>query len=710
MIDLDEFLPSDQDERDFPILYNPFVKFILPLILGIYAAYKFQLNFATNYLALFLAFLLVILMIKRLSARLKTLFVYLFIFATAIKVYNVNTLTKYNFPQKSTAYLVTLLHDPRYSNKKTKFPAQVEMFLDSSGHWIKPTKNKIYVTLGAGSLKQVLTYGDRILVYGKLKEINNLGNPFEFDYKKFMYHNGIYQKLYSQRFKLIDGKGGSKILRFSHKLRRYLLTVYKKYGLPDKLYGIAGALTLGYRQELDRQTQRSFAHSGAMHILAVSGLHVGVLFALLLFLLKPVFQSRYKILAFLVIVFVLWAFAFLTGLSPSVRRSAFMFSLVALAKVVRRESNIYNTLAASAFFMLLFFPHDLFNVGFWLSYSAVLSIVYFQPMIYKWFFFRYKILDWIWGLFSVSIAAQLGTMPIGLYVFHQFPNYFLLTNLLAIPLATIILYLALLLFVVSPVAFLAKAVMFLFKNSLDLLYEGIKIIEHLPYSYTSGIYLSFSQMLLFYFVIFFITAFLVSKKKINFFLAVYALAFFFILGAYQKFSLTYPHRLIFYNVPRHNLQLKVEPQQITVLADTGLLKAPDNLAYFIEPYIARSGVKLIKYQALTRPKVTTGLDSNFFIFSNSTFYYSTLSKIYDFSVQHKINLEFVVLADNVYTKISDLQQLFDFKTVLFSSSNSYTKIKHWEEQAKKAGVNYIDISHGAVVFYPKAKFFRLWQN
>jgi len=184
-------------------------------------------------------------------------------------------------------------------------------------------------------------------------------------------------------------------------------------------------------------------------------------------------KRHLMIIKSIIIIISLWFFATIAGLTPSVMRSALMFSMFVIGKVLKRSSSVYNIIFASAFILLLINPYEITSVSFQLSYAAVLSIVFFQPYIYKLFVFQRWIPDKIWALSSVSIAAQLGTMPIGLFYFHQFPNYFFLTNILVIPLASIILYLAVILFAVSFIPFLNAAVAFVLKIQLKWLTEGM---------------------------------------------------------------------------------------------------------------------------------------------------------------------------------------------------------------------------------------------
>ena len=214
--------------------------------------------------------------------------------------------------------------------------------------------------------------------------------------------------------------------------------------------------------------------------------------------LKPIF-----------IILFLWFYAFITGLSPSVMRATVMFTFMALAGVIGRKSQTFNTIFLSAFLLILYQPSFLFDVGFQLSYSAVIAIVYFQPKIVGLLVVKNRFLRWAWELTAVSLAAQIGTAPFSLFYFHQFPNYFLLSNFVVIPAASIILYLAIALFVVSWIPYLNIAVAFLLNWVLRIMYMAISGIEHLPHA-LSITWISPTELLLFYLTILTLV-FLVNK-------------------------------------------------------------------------------------------------------------------------------------------------------------------------------------------------------
>lgn len=203
---------------------------------------------------------------------------------------------------------------------------------------------------------------------------------------------------------------------------------------------IINALLLGQRQDISEEIYNSYTSAGAIHILAVSGLHVGIILLMLNFVFKPVEYFKHgKLIKVLILLLLLWSFALVAGLSASVTRAVTMFSVVAIAMHWKRPTNVYNYLVISIFLLLLFKPMFLFDVGFQLSYLAVLAIVAIQPLLYKFWKPKIKFLDFFWKIFTVTVAAQFGILPISLYYFHQFPGLFFVSNLVIIPFLGIIL-------------------------------------------------------------------------------------------------------------------------------------------------------------------------------------------------------------------------------------------------------------------------------
>lgn len=226
--------------------------------------------------------------------------------------------------------------------------------------------------------------------------------------------------------------------------RSVLLQRLESSGLSDDQYAVVAAMALGDKSALTHELKDTYSKTGASHILALSGLHLGIIYALLSML---VVGRRWQMITQVAIILSIWAFVFLVGMSASVVRSAVMLTVYALLAIGHRQKMSVNTLAFTAIVMLLISPQALFDVGFQMSFMAVFAILLFVPLFYRPFSAEYlmthRIVNWALGMIAVSIAAQIGVAPLIAYYFGRFSCYFLLTNFIVIPAATLILYLSL---------------------------------------------------------------------------------------------------------------------------------------------------------------------------------------------------------------------------------------------------------------------------
>jgi competence protein ComEC len=343
--------------------------------------------------------------------------------------------------------------------------------------------------------------GDRLFFNGVLRPLPTSTNPDAFDYGLYLQNNGISaQAFLSTKDMLITTPNRFDYRTLPAKIRNKCLSIFRKSGISEPALTIVQALLLGDRSDMDRETQERFIKSGAIHLLAVSGLHVGILYMILGSFLSLFFKPSHVISILLSLGF-LFSYAFITGFSPSVSRAALMFAVIHIGRATNRNANIYNSLCVSATLLLLINPLFLFHVGFWLSHLAVLGIITFYPYINGLITFRFMVWRHLWSLMALSLAAQITTLPVSLYTFGAFPTWFLLSNLLMLPLVAPILLLAIanLLFSFSPVisSILAGGL----NDLLVFMAEMAAAIEALPMGYMEYLWLSFPLVLISYLAI-----------------------------------------------------------------------------------------------------------------------------------------------------------------------------------------------------------------
>lgn len=317
---------------------------------------------------------------------------------------------------------------------------------------------KIILNQAIDSTFKKLRVDDELIVFAPMEDIKSPLNPYQFNYKNYLEIQGIYHQLKMNTDNHMVLEYSSRTIKgYAVSLRQNIITKLEQANFSNTELGIIQALFLGQRDTISEETYTDYKNAGAVHILAVSGLHIGILLLFLEFMLRPMeLLPNGKTFKLVVVVFLLWSFAFLAGLSASVVRAVTMFSFVAYAMYLNRPSNTFNILALSMFFILLVFdPMLLFNVGFQMSYAAVFAIVWIYPILQKFWYPKNWLIRQVWQLLSVSIAAQIGVLPISLYYFHQFPGLFFISNLLIIPFLGLILGLgiiviALILFNIAP--------------------------------------------------------------------------------------------------------------------------------------------------------------------------------------------------------------------------------------------------------------------
>ena len=496
----------------------PFVRLAIPLIAGILIQYYLNPLNANLTIGLILILLLLLIYDRIFIKSWEKRWIFGLIINLLLALFG-SLLVTINRPEttfksnSNYSMLVRLTEPPVTGSNSIKVKAEI-IDIKTYANLESPKPVLLYFLL-SDSASHGLNYGDILALSGNLKEFSEPPNPFQFNMKRYMYLLGIvYYIRVNQGCWEKVGSNPSKIFKLAYMAQSYVIETLKGYGIKGQELAVISALMLGYKSLLDDEIRQVYSSVGAMHILAVSGLHVGLIFSVVVIIITLLPKRRYWLAIRLGIALtVLWGYALVTGLSPSVCRATIMFSLFAIGQTAGLKTNSYNTLAAAAFLLLVSNPFMLFNVGFQLSFAAVLSIVFFHPTIYSVLKPKSKLGDYIWSLLSVSAAAQILTLPLTLYYFGQFPVVFLVTNLIAIPLATIALYLSLITIAFS----LIEQLGFLFAKILGfvtwLLNSGLKLVDTIPFSSISSIYFTSWQAILLLLSILMLSVYLVNRYR-----------------------------------------------------------------------------------------------------------------------------------------------------------------------------------------------------
>ncbi|MCK3685643.1 ComEC/Rec2 family competence protein [Maribellus sp. YY47] len=533
----------------------PTLRITIAYATGIIAASILEFNLWIITLLAIAVYLMVVLLLRKyrysLEAIVGALIGALF-FLIGILFYQHNNRTP-TFSENGT-FSAVVLEKPEEKANSYKTVLRINTFI--AGDTAAQANEKIIAYFEKKEPVRQLNPGSVILFTKTPQPVSNNGNPHEFDYKTYLARQKIYRQVYlSEDFWTTTDISVKSPAIVAETLRERLLNLYRKQNLGENETAILSALTLGYKRGLDPETKRVFSAAGAMHVLAVSGLHVGIIFGMFVVLLGFLKRSKKGRIIFVSLsLLLLWSYAIITGLSPSVMRAATMFSLVSIATNLNRRANIYNTLATSAFILLLINPNNLFEVGFQLSYSAVFGIVFLQPKLEKLWPVKNKMVRYIWILITVSISAQIATFPLTSYYFHQFPTYFLLTNIVVIPAVFVLIILGVLLLLFSGLPYLPTAIAFVTKELISGLYQLLQSIDSLPHSVISTTldgYQSGALILALLYCFAFIEFLHIKSLKYS----LLSLSTLVLISAQQKFRQHQQKELIVYN-NRDNLTLQ----------------------------------------------------------------------------------------------------------------------------------------------------------
>ena len=575
------------------------------------------------------------------------------------------------------------------------------------GNWKKKEgKVKLYVSK---SSIPIIEYGDVYLVRGYPKSITVPLNPKEFNYKSFLaYENIYYQHAVAKKDLLkITNKPPNYLKLCSLKIRKYCKNTIRRYMRADAERSIVLTLVLGIKDELE-EIGKAYANAGTMHVLAVSGLHVGILYWLLSFILYRRNKNYQKEWLRAIILCVgLWIYAAITGLAPSVLRATWMFSLVVFAKMFDRVNNIYNSLAFSAFLLLAYKPVFLFSVSFQLSYIAVLGIIYLQPKIYNWFCFENYIVHKLWLWTSVSLAAQLVTTPITVYYFHQFPNYFIIANWIVVPAAFLIFVLGIGILVTSFWPFLSHCIAFLLKYVTWLVNKFVIYISELPYSVWKDIYISVQSLILLYIVLLYILGFFWRKKFSYFLLANMFTIFLVVINIKKSLQQALQKGIIFYNISPHTALSLVDGKHSICLIDAKLKEFNKQHLYHIKPHQLAKGIT--RNDVVTLGEVIKNYKMPWkswkdmqigcwkgktIIYINKSFNYITTE------FTEKIHVNFLIIEENSVQNLERVLKSFTCDVLVIGASNSKTVAAKLLRQSRQLGINSHSLHHqGALETY-----------
>lgn len=581
-----------------------------------------------------------------------------------------------HFYNDSSSIIIKINEPPVEKDKSFKAEGIVESIYNNN----KETKvsGKLLIYFSKDSPVNVPTYGDKILIKGGLQQIKNAGNPGGFNYSRYLAFQQTYHQVFLKpnKFTLLPVHKENVLYSFIFYARKSVIDILQKYVQGNKkVTGIAEALLIGYKEDLDKDVVQAYSNTGVVHIIAISGMHLGLIYVVLVWLFSHLpLVKKSKIARAVLVLSSLWLFSLITGGSASVLRSAVMFTCIVIGKDFFKQASIYNSLAASAFLLLCYNPFLLWDVGFQLSYCAVVGIVWLQKPIENLYYSKHRALRYLWEMCSITLAAQVLTLPVCIYYFHQIPTLFLFTNIICVPLSTVILFAEILLVIISPFSMIAALVGKIIYVLTWFMNAIIDACNKLPFSLIDKLYATpFTTALLYIFTIAAVAGLLRRNMRlIKFSLSVFL--FFALTWAYGKIGFIQQKKIIVYNVSRHTAIDFVAGNKYWFYGDEECKRDGALQNFNLKP--ARVSLQVNDNVAILKP------------IQRSRFLWQFFRKkmiVIDTSVTfaaaaQKLQVDVLLITKNPKITIENITNAVAPACIVFDGSNSLWKITQWKKQ------------------------------
>lgn len=592
-----------------------------------------------------------------------------------------------HYSRQPAQHLVLKINsEPIFKNGYLRFTANVEETIDKG----KPSASAGTLMIIVKSKANNLHYGDELLIPATYQPISPPFNPAEFDYKKNLANQNIYYQafLVPNQFTVLATARGNPVIGYSLRLRQHLIDKLKRNMHDTSAIAVASTLILGYKTDLSNDILQAYSKTGTIHVLSVSGAHVAIIYLLLAFALGFLNRYRYgKLLKAAIIIMLIWYYVLLTGFSPAVCRAAVMISMVVAGKTFNRYINTLNILAVSAFALLIYNPLFIVDVGFQLSYLAVFGLIVFQPVVYNLLQFKNKWADKLWTLCSVSIAAQVITFPLSAFYFHQFPVYFLISNLvIAIPTA-IIIYSGILYLLLPQIPYLSKAIAFVLEHTILLMNRFLVWIENLPFASVSKIWLTTAEYLLLYVIVIGLFYFLYNQRITMLKISLLCALLLSISFSVKRIRSMRGHEIAWLNVNKHKAIIFKHGNEAMVFTD--LENTNKAWRYSVQPYLDSSRINNVRVLGLNQ-----NVKSDWFIKKEGLvqFFNKRVLFLYDHlagdGLTPKLKMDYMYVTDNPRVNLNALSKSFDCQLLVIDGSNNDRYISNLKDDACRNKIGY----------------------
>lgn len=598
----------------------------------------------------------------------------------------------------SGCYMARVYDPPTEKDKSVKVLLELVGYKNDSTETKVSGKVMAYFQKSEESMD--LKYGDLLFFSVPIEEIPPPLNPEEFDYRKYLERRGVTGRVYLKEgnWQFTGVRECNAVYAYAYRFRDHLLEILRSNGISEDEFGIGAAILLGYDESLPAQVRQNFVAAGAMHILCVSGMHVGIVYLLASFFLSLLGRGKKAVVVKKSVLLVLiWFYALLTGLSPSVMRSALMISFLIMGELIHRKGFVLNSIAASAFVMLLIDPNNLFAIGFQLSYAAVVGIVLLQRPIYNLLYVENRLLDKLWEITAVSLAAQIATMPFTIFYFKQFTPYFWLSNLFMTPMSFLVILAGMLLLLLSWVPMLGVVLGKVVWWMLHLMNDIVSGIRLLPLSLVKGLYMSDFQFGLSMLLLLLLWLFVNLKKKRMMMEMLVLSAVFSVSLAFSSQKSIEEDRLIVYSLRNHTAIDLISDGDHVLLCDESLLSDPSAIDYSLKGSWAQQRL------AMNPPCYTLDEDFTESIVHKKAWLCSFQGVVIALwepvmavdSCSQKIEVDYLMVREKQRPDLRRVNNTYNVGMLLIDGSVPDYLAEEWIYQAKEQGLPYHSLKDGA---------------